>query len=261
MSQEWKLVPVVPTEKMLNVLHDRVLISVNARKQEANILNDKAWWAAVVTAAPVPPAVKQSASTTQACDHLWTDDGEFAYCCTVCGLHVDTSASDAVLQEANQAAFEAGGTEEGGYELSGDEFDAIVAEAASSAVFEYVIRTTSITAPVPPAGEEAEVLGWLAADKLMPTQQDAREYAGYRGQDDIKELVDRAHVTRLQAENAALQQRLTIADQRVDDLESDIAAARELLKHGSSPTPAHCESVLDFLARQSAPAAKGESDE
>jgi hypothetical protein len=95
-----------------------------------------------------------------------------------------------------------------------------------------------------------------------------------------------AHVTRLQAENAALQQslllmgqkvqqsdqmlnasgvreaalqqRLTIADQRVDDLESDIAAARELLKHGSSPTPAHCESVLDFLAGQSAPAAKGE---
>jgi hypothetical protein len=94
-----------------------------------------------------------------------------------------------------------------------------------------------------------------------------------------------AHVTRLQAENAALQQRLflmgqkvqqsdqmlnasgvreaalqqrlSIADQRVDDLESDIAAARELLKHGSSPTPAHCESVLDFLAGQSAPAAKG----
>jgi hypothetical protein len=53
---------------------------------------------------------------------------------------------------------------------------------------------------------------------------------------------------------AALQQRLTIADQRVDNLESDIAAARELLKHGSSPTPAHCESVLDFLAGQSAPA-------
>jgi hypothetical protein len=65
-----------------------------------------------------------------------------------------------------------------------------------------------------------------------------------------------AHVTRLQAENAALQQRLTIADQRVDDLESDIATARELLKHGSSPTPAHCESVLDFLG-QTAPVAKG----
>jgi hypothetical protein len=65
-----------------------------------------------------------------------------------------------------------------------------------------------------------------------------------------------AHVTRLQAENAALQRRLTIADQRVDDLQADLTAARELLKHGSSPTPAHCESVLDFLADQSAPAAK-----
>jgi hypothetical protein len=54
-------------------------------------------------------------------------------------------------------------------------------------------------------------------------------------------------------ERDALQQRLNVADQRVDDLESDIAAARELLKHGSSPTPAHCESVLDFLAGQSAP--------
>ena len=119
--------------------------------------------------------------------------------------------------------------------------------------------------PVPPAGGEVEI-----AARTM----------------DGRELVDRAHVTRLQAKNAelqqrlllmgqkvqqsdqilsatgareaALQQRLTIADQRVDDLEFDIAAARELLKHGSSPTPAHCESVLDFLSGQSAPAAKGE---
>lgn len=48
----WKLVPIEPTEAMLNVLHDRVLISVNSRKQEANILNDKAWWKAVVESAP-----------------------------------------------------------------------------------------------------------------------------------------------------------------------------------------------------------------
>lgn len=48
----WKLVPIEPTEAMLNVLHDRVLISVNSRKQEASILNDKAWWKAVVDSAP-----------------------------------------------------------------------------------------------------------------------------------------------------------------------------------------------------------------
>jgi hypothetical protein len=51
----YKLVPVVPTEEMLSVLHERVLISVNTRKQEANILNDKAWWAAVIAAAPAQP--------------------------------------------------------------------------------------------------------------------------------------------------------------------------------------------------------------
>jgi hypothetical protein len=50
--------------------------------------------------------------------------------------------------------------------------------------------------------------------------------------------------------------RLNVSEQRVDDLQTDLAAACELLKHGSLPTPAHCESVLDFLAGQSAPAAK-----
>jgi hypothetical protein len=35
---------------------------------------------------------------------------------------------------------------------------------------------------------------------------------------EVRELVDRAHVTRLQAENAALQQRLNIADEQVDIL-------------------------------------------
>jgi hypothetical protein len=138
----------------------------------------------------------------------------------------------------------------------------------------------ALVSPVPPAGGEVESLqsDWM---------DDGDDGWGHR----ISVEVYRAEpvkqiVTRLQAENAALeqrlllmgqkvqqsdqmlnasgvreaalQQRLTIADQRVDDLESDIAAARELLKHGSSPTPAHCESVLDFLAGQSAPAAKGE---
>jgi hypothetical protein len=107
--------------------------------------------------------------------------------------------------------------------------------------------------PAPPAGGEVEVLGHMIDDGTAKSYHKAFPHwaAGY----ELTELVDRAHLTRLQAENAALQQRLTISDQRVDDLESDIAAARELLKHGSSPTPAHCESVLDFLAGQSAPAA------
>lgn len=55
------------------------------------------------------------------------------------------------------------------------------------------------------------------------------------------ELVDRAHVTRLQAEVAALQARLTVADQRVDELEADKRRLDALeseywdVRHHSSP--------------------------
>lgn len=51
----FKLVPVEPTEEMLVVMHDRILIGVNSKKREANILNDKEWWAAVVDSSPTPP--------------------------------------------------------------------------------------------------------------------------------------------------------------------------------------------------------------
>lgn len=40
------------------------------------------------------------------------------------------------------------------------------------------------------------------------------------------DLVDRAHITRLQAEVSALQQRLNIADQHVSDLEVEVAKLR-----------------------------------
>jgi len=55
MTTGFKMVPLVPTEEMLVVMHDRILIGVNSKKREANILNDKAWWAAVVAAAPASP--------------------------------------------------------------------------------------------------------------------------------------------------------------------------------------------------------------
>ncbi|SDI56961.1 hypothetical protein [Pseudomonas abietaniphila] len=69
---------------------------------------------------------------------------------------------------------------------------------------------------------------------------------------------------RLQAENAALQQRLSVADQPVDDLESELTKARELLKRAawSDGISSSCplgKDLEDFLGRhQSAPAAKGE---
>jgi predicted nucleic acid-binding Zn-ribbon protein len=69
---------------------------------------------------------------------------------------------------------------------------------------------------------------------------------------------------RLQAENAALQQRLNVADQRVDELQSELTKARELIsewRHGRRLTLKDCSVLIqrtdDFLAQQSAPAAKG----
>jgi hypothetical protein len=153
-------------------------------------------------------------------------------------------------------------------------------------------------APLPPASVDPAVVGHFYEGDVMGDQfsklslkhyyrrHGAAEHEYIQPVALIRQEDHRTHMIRLLAENAALQQRLllmgqkvqqsdqmlnasgvreaalqqrlTIADQRVDDLESDIAAARELLKHGSSPTPAHCESVLDFLSGQSAPAAKGE---
>jgi hypothetical protein len=64
-------------------------------------------------------------------------------------------------------------------------------------------------------------------------------------------------------ERDALQQRLTIADQRVDDLQSELTKARELLKDvgtsmGSTEGRRAARKKIDafILAHQSAPAAK-----
>jgi cell division protein FtsB len=80
-----------------------------------------------------------------------------------------------------------------------------------------------------------------------------------------------ADYERLQAENAALQQRLTIADQRIDDLGADMAKALELNEkvrelafknNATMPNvaPYYIVRIRDaFRAHQSAPAAKGGS--
>ena len=51
----YKLVPVEPTEEMLEVLHGSVKIQVDIWERTADIINDKEWWAAVVESAPTPP--------------------------------------------------------------------------------------------------------------------------------------------------------------------------------------------------------------
>lgn len=66
------LVPVEPTEEMLVVMHERILIDVNSEKREANILNDKEWWAAVIASTPIQMKVDYHPSAWQADD----TDGE-----------------------------------------------------------------------------------------------------------------------------------------------------------------------------------------
>jgi hypothetical protein len=99
------------------------------------------------------PAVRRLVELARAnpmpapCDHLWTDNGEFEFACSVCGLIIDTSTSEDVIDEANQEAFEAGNTEDGEYILSAEDFDQIVANAASAAVFEYALKTSASNNP------------------------------------------------------------------------------------------------------------------
>ncbi len=88
--------------------------------------------------------------------------------------------------------------------------------------------------------------------------------------------VHEAVVTRLQAENAALQRRLNTADQRVDDLQSDLTKAQALLRRSvMSVREQHCEEneaefdlpeplmrgIDAFLANQPVPAAKDDPNE
>jgi hypothetical protein len=73
-------------------------------------------------------------------------------------------------------------------------------------------------APMPPAGGEVKEIGGIdvaAASVLRFWAEDAHNIRCVRAED-----FD-AHLTRLQAENAALQHRLNVADQLVDDLKKD----------------------------------------
>lgn len=81
-------------------------------------------------------------------------------------------------------------------------------------------------ASVPPAGA-VEVLGHVmgasydSMNRTVMLEIGNGDFPFARKIETGTQLVDLAHVARLQAEVSALQQRLTIADQRVDDLEKD----------------------------------------
>jgi hypothetical protein len=90
----------------------------------------------------------------------------------------------------------------------------------------------------PPVGEKVEVLACASFAKSGNIQcwSLQRDHASLRklegeGQTVI-ELVDRTHVTRLQAEVSALQQRLNIADQLANDLQVELAKSRRSSRFG-----------------------------
>lgn len=72
----------------------------------------------------------------------------------------------------------------------------------------------------------------------------------------------RADAARVKAEVSALQQRLNIADQRVDDLQSEVTKARDMVRWFYTHANVHqvgtamMDAARDFIAHQPAPAAK-----
>lgn len=54
-----------------------------------------------------------------ACNHEWTDDGQFLLVCTTCGAQEDYT-------QALQLAFELGGTDDGSYDLEADELCEVI---------------------------------------------------------------------------------------------------------------------------------------
>jgi hypothetical protein len=129
-------------------------------------------------------------------------------------------------------------------------------------------------APAPPAGGDVEVLGYSVKGNryaIRLTKGELLElYEGYTG-DALVELVDRAHVTRLQAEVERLKDQLADAKATAnlaatnlkefkEDHRSELAKARELLADVAK-TPWMYDvlgSVREYLSHQSAPADKGE---
>jgi hypothetical protein len=127
--------------------------------------------------------------------------------------------------------------------------------------------------PVPPAGGEVEVLGWRVESHEGRCLTNYTERPDWAYREDmavytITELVDRAHVTRLQAEVERSQcivrgQRTTIdtIQLQVETLQSELTKAREYIQ--SLRGVAHTKggitldaSIDAFLAHQSVPAAK-----
>ncbi|QEY75770.1 hypothetical protein [Pseudomonas denitrificans (nom. rej.)] len=80
----------------------------------------------------------QAAQETAPCKHVFTDDGMFTVDCTECGLRIKAEPSHAVMEQARQEAFDAGGDGHGLFLLDSAELDQVVANACAMAVIEHV---------------------------------------------------------------------------------------------------------------------------
>lgn len=123
--------------------------------------------------------------------------------------------------------------------------------------------------PVPPAGGEVEVLGWVVTDM----NGDFYFAANRQTPGDVA-LVDRVHVTRLQAEVAQKSEAFEVAkgmlQERVKQcsaLQAELTKARELLieldknwnAHDGESRFSQLMREVELIAHQSAPAAKDDA--
>jgi len=148
-----------------------------------------------------------------------------------------------------QAGFKEKPQADGAYNLNPYVFE------AARALLEFA------AAPVPPAGDvevRAHIIRTLLGKSIL----------GYGPSLSGENLVSIDHVTRLTAERDGLLAKLAMAEDAatkgtearqvaggmqmtIDDLQSELTKARELLKSGSSPNYAHCGAVMAFLERGS----------
>jgi len=118
--------------------------------------------------------------------------------------------------------------------------------------------------PVPPAGGGVEVLGWRVFGYNFNTEAFALDYAKWAEDvEPVLYLVDRAHVTRLQAEVEEWKRRCQYNADTAHALQSELTKARELLQYAynhSELLPNEREVDAFLQANQSAPADKGQGE-
>ncbi|MCL6701123.1 hypothetical protein [Pseudomonas sp. T1.Ur] len=188
MSSKWKLVPVEPTQSILDAM-------TTERKKGNGVLQ---MWFEAMAAAPAPP----ESDAKSVCDHEWTDDGEFLLVCTKCGTQenhdpkwrdMESAPKDGTLLRL-LVSFDEHSTEDADEAptIGANNFDNDGEDAWRFAgwCWTHDHFTQGVGTPV----------GWLPMiDASASTELD-----------------------RVTAERDALQLRLTVQDQRVDELEEEV---------------------------------------